>query len=120
MTPLKPHTRFASTVSPFTGMVPIKEVAIPEVPKIRKGRTKYDAQFEKLLLMKSGLEFPNNSFVAVRRAFQRFLNFRELRGKVVVRQHLNKETGMVTLWLEKKDAVPNVRSMDASRRNKKD
>lgn len=112
---LKPRTTFASPVSPFTGAVPIKEVPIPTVPKMRKGCTKYDAEFEKLLPMKSALEFPEESFATVRRAFQRFILYRDLKGKVTVRQHINRETRMVSLWLEKKNELPRVRSVDASR-----
>lgn len=101
-TPSTVATRFTTANSPFTGKAPMRAVPIPDAPKMRKGRTKYDKEFETLLPMKSALEFPDKSFSTVRRAFQRFIEFRELKGKVAVRQQLNKETRMVTLWLEKK------------------
>ena len=98
----KPRTQWAAKVNPLTGKVPINEVSIPEVPRMRKGRTKYDDEFEKLLSYSTALEVHQPNFELVRRALKRFLDFRDLGGAVAIRQLLNPETRMVALWLEKK------------------
>ena len=97
-----PRTTWATGTSPYTGKVPVKEVPIPKRPLQRKGHTKYDEEFEKLLTFKTALECDEDNFQTLRRAIKRFVDFRELSGKVTVRQQLNPHTRQVTLWLEKK------------------
>ena len=80
----------------------MKEVPLPKVAMPRKGQTKYDAEFEKLLEFKSGIESTEQGFEVLRRAMQRFVKFRNLQDKVSIRRKINRSTRMVTLWLEPK------------------
>ena len=98
----RPRTQWAAKINPLTGKVPVNEVPIPKAPKQRKGRTKYDAEFEKLLTYSQAIEVHEINFEMLRRALKRFVDFRELAGAVAIRQLLNPETRMVALWLEKK------------------
>lgn len=86
----------------MTGKVDMKEVPIPDAPVKGKGRTKYDKEFEKLLEFQSAIETDEDSFDSLRRAIKRFIDFRELNGKVMVRQQINPRTRMVTMWLQPK------------------
>ena len=99
---MQPQTSWANKRSPFTNKVPMKEVPLPEVVMPRKGRTKYDAEFEKLLKFKSGIESTEEGFEVLRRAMQRFVQFRGIQDKVSIRRQINRKTRMVTLWLEPK------------------
>lgn len=108
-------TKFASANSPFTGAVPLKHVPIPQVVRTAKGTTKYDAEFERLLEMRSAIETTEAGFTAINRALARFMENKKLRGKLTVRRTTNTHTHTVTVWLEKKDAVPNLRSVDGSK-----
>ena len=63
----------------------MKEVPLPKVAMPRKGHTKYDAEFEKLLEFKSGIESTEEGFEVLRRAMQRFVKFRNLQDKVSIR-----------------------------------
>jgi len=98
----QPRTAWANGASPYTGKVPTREVAVPTRPVSRKGRTKYDDEFEKLMTFKTALECHEDNFQTLRRAIKRFVDFRDLSGKVIVRQQLNPQTRQVALWLEKK------------------
>lgn len=98
----KPRTQWAAKINPLTGKVPVSEVPIPKVPKQRKGHTKYDAEFEKLLSYNRAIEVHEINFEMLRRALKRFVDFRGLSGAVAIRQLLNSETRMVAVWLEKK------------------
>lgn len=98
-----PQTTWANKRSPFTNRVPMKEVPVPQVAQPRKGHTKYDAEFEKLLEFKSGIESTEAGFEVLRRAMMRFVKFRGLNDKITVRRQINRKTRMVTLWLEPKN-----------------
>lgn len=100
---MTPKTTWASSKSPFTGKVRMKEVPIPKVVMPRKGHTKYDDEFEKLLEFKSGIESTEEGFETLRRALQRFIGFRDLKEKVSLRRHIDRKTRMVTIWLEPKE-----------------
>ena len=102
---MTPQTSWANKRSPYTGKVPMREVPVPKVAVPRKGHTKYDAEFEKLLEFRSGIESTEEGFEVLRRALMRFVQFRNLRGKVRVRRQINKSTRMVTLWLEPKESA---------------
>jgi hypothetical protein len=115
----KPTTSFATATNPFTGKPVLKEVPIPAINRVSKGMTKYDAEFDKLVQMKSAIEFPERNFQSVRRALQRYILNKDLRGKVAVRQAVKRGTGEIIVWLEKKDEVPRVRSVDDGGRDKK-
>lgn len=100
-----PQTSWANKRSPYTGKVPMREVPLPKVAMPRKGRTKYDDEFEKLLAFNSGIESTEAGFEVLRRALMRFVKFRDLQGKVSVRRQMNRTTRMVTLWLEPKESA---------------
>ncbi len=97
------RTTWAKPQNPFTNEVPIKEVPIPTEVMPRKGHTKYDKQFEKLLEFKTGIESTEDGFEVLRRALQRFVEFRGIKGKVSIRRKMDKKTRMVTLWIEPKE-----------------
>lgn len=98
-----PHTSWANKNSPYTGKVPLREVPIPAVAMPRKGHTKYDAEFEKLLEFKTAIETTEEDFGVLRRALQRFLEFRGLKAKLSIRRCTHKTTRQMTLWLEPKE-----------------
>lgn len=98
-----PQTSWAKANNPYTGKVPIKEVPVPKIVQPRKGHTKYDKEFEKLLEFKSGIESTEEGFEVLRRAMQRFVKFRGLQEQVSIRRQINRQTRMVTLWLEPKE-----------------
>lgn len=118
MTSFKPRTTFATNESPFTGKPPLREVPIPKIGRVAKGETKYDAEFDKLAQMQSALEFPEKNYQSVRRALQRYIVNKNLKGKVAVRQQIKRDTRDVVVWLEAKNEMPRVRSVDAGVRNK--
>lgn len=97
-----PRTTWADKANPYNGKVPVREVPIPKRSTMRKGHTKYDEEFEKLLTFKTAIEMHEDNFSAMQRALKRFIKFRDLVGKVTVRQQLNPMTRHITLWLEKK------------------
>ena len=100
---MAPHTSWANKNSPYTDKVPLREVAVPTHAKPRKGHTKYDDEFEKLLKFKTAIESTEEGFEVLRRAMQRFLEFRGLKGEISIRRHMNRTTRQVTLWLEPKE-----------------
>lgn len=101
---MTPQTTWAKK-SPYTGKVPMKEVPVPKVVMPRKGQTKYDAEFEKLLTFKNGIESTEGGFEVLRRALQRFVKYRNLQEQVSIRRQINRTTRMVTIWLEPKKEV---------------
>lgn len=92
-------TRFAPTINIFTGKEVIDFVPIPKTSTNRKGTTKHDAKFERLLNFKEALSVPEHDFGGMRKALQRFLDNRKLRGKVSMRQLKDHRTKSYTLWL---------------------
>lgn len=80
----------------------MKKVPIPKQPKPRKGHTKYDDEFEDLLKFESAIESTEAGFEVLRRAMQRFLEYRGLKATVGIRRQMNRATRQVTLWLEPK------------------
>ena len=95
----------AKGLDPHTGKIPLKEIPVPSRPLQRKGRTKYDEEFEKLLAGKTALQMHESNYQTMRRALQRFIVFRGLTGKVAVRQQTNTKTRMVAVWLEQREDV---------------
>lgn len=102
---MTPHTTWAKKASPFTGKVPMKEVPVPQIVMPRKGHTKYDEEFEKLLEFKTGIESTEDGYETLRRALQRFVKFRDIQEQVSIRRQINRKTRMVTIWLEPKKEV---------------
>lgn len=99
-----PQTTWAKK-SPYTGKVPMKEVPLPKVVMPRKGHTKYDEEFEKLLEFKTGIESTEDGYETLRRALQRFVKFRDIQQQVSIRRQIDRKTRMVTIWLEPKKEV---------------
>lgn len=89
--------------TPYNNRAPLKEVPRPAHPTQRKGHTKYDAEFEKLLQMKSAIETTEEGYIVLNRALQRFLQFRNLRDTVTIRRSTNRDTRMITIWLDKRE-----------------
>ena len=92
---------------PMTGKVPMKDVPIPKVVMPRKGHTKYDEEFEKLLEFKRGIESTEQGYETLRRALQRFVKYRGIQEQVSIRRQIDRKTRMVTIWLEPKKEKTN-------------
>ena len=75
-------------------------VPIPDTPaRGAKGTTLHDAEFKKLLDFKQAMRFPEHEFGGIRKALQRFLDNKDLRGKVSMRQKKDYKTKSYTIWL---------------------
>ena len=85
------------------GQSNLRFVAVPEnVSRADKGCTKYDKYFEHLLENREALRMPEDEFDAIRKAAFRFVKFRDLKGKVFVRQRKDARTKTYLLWLQPK------------------
>ena len=100
---IQPRTSWAKPNNPYTNKVPMKEVPVPKIVKPRKGHTKYDDEFEKLLEFKTAIESTEDGFEVLRRAMQRFLEYQNLKETISIRRSMDRQTRMVTLWLEPKE-----------------
>ena len=68
-----------------------------------KGKTKYDDHFDRLLANnKEALRMPEDEFAAMKKAMQRFIDNRKLRGKVFTRQRKDARTKTYLLWFQVK------------------
>lgn len=75
-------------------------VPIPTTPaKGSKGTTLHDAEFNKLLDFKQAIRVPEFQFGGIRKALQRFLDNKNLRQKVSMRQKKDYKTKSYTIWL---------------------
>ena len=92
-------TKFASKANPFTGEELVKIVPIPKVHIKAKGTTKYDDKFEQLLDFQQAMQMPEYEFPSVRKALQRFMDNRNLRTTVSIRQFKDYKTKTYTVWL---------------------
>jgi hypothetical protein len=99
-------TRFAPVTNIFTGEEVIRFVPIPQVSTKRKGETQHDAKFTTLLDFKQALLVPEHEFGGMRKALQRFLDNRNLRASVTMRQRKDHRTKSYTIWLA--DEPPQV------------
>lgn len=71
--------------------------------RAEKGKTKYDKDFDRLLANRSeALRMPEDEFAAMKKAMQRFIDNRELRGKVFIRQRKDRLSRTYLLWFQKK------------------
>ena len=71
--------------------------------RAEKGKTKYDEDFDRLLANRSeALRMPEDEFAAMKKAMQRFIDNRELRGKVFIRQRKDRLSRTYLLWFQKK------------------
>jgi hypothetical protein len=78
----------------------IEIVPIPDTPaRGAKGTTLHDEEFKKLLNFKQAMRVPEHAFGGVRKSLQRFLDNREMRGKVSMRQKKDYKTKTYTIWL---------------------
>lgn len=82
----------------------IRFAAVPEYAgRASKGKTKYDEAFDRLLANgKEALRMPDDEFDAMKKAMQRFIDNRQLRGKVFIRQRKDSRTKTYLLWFQKK------------------
>jgi len=92
-------TRFAPVQNIFTGKDVIEFVPIPTTNTKRKGTTQHDDKFEKLRDFKQALKVPEHDFGGMRKALQRFLDNKDLRNTVSMRQLKDHKTKSYTLWL---------------------
>ena len=104
---MKPQTIWANKNSPFTNKVPIREVPVPRVAMPRKGRTKYDDDFIKLLDFNSAIESTEDGFEILRRALQRYVVNQGIKEKVRIRRQTDRKTRLVTMWLELREESSN-------------
>lgn len=93
-------TRFAPVINPFTKEEVIRFVPIPQQQgRNKKGTTMHDDKFDKLMDFKQGLLVPEYEFGGMRKALQRYLDNKELRKKVSMRQKKDYRTKSYTIWL---------------------
>lgn len=100
---MQPQTNWAKAKNPFTGEVPLKEVPVPKIVMPRKGQTKYDEYFDKMMEFKVGYESTEDGFEIIRRSAQRYVKFRNLNDTISIRRQINRKTRMVTIWFEPKE-----------------
>ena len=102
-------TRFAPVTNIFTGEEVIRFVPIPQVSTKRKGETQHDAKFSTLLDFKQALLVPEHEFGGMRKALQRFLDNRNLRASVTMRQRKDHRTKSYTIWLANEPPQVHIR-----------
>ena len=96
---MKPQTRFAPVINPFTREEVIRFVPVPTTITKRKGSTQHDAKFDKLMDFKQALLVPEYEFGGMRKALQRYLDNHGLRQKVSMRQLKDHRTKSYTIWV---------------------
>lgn len=92
-------TKFATRHNPFTGEPNIKIVPIADVRERIKGTTAYDEYFKQIMDFKQAMQIPENEFQATRKALDRFLVNKSLKGTCSVRQKKNPQTKTYLLWI---------------------
>jgi hypothetical protein len=80
-----------------------KYVPKPDKPKHGKGGTKYDKNFDYMLLNDVAVVVPTDEVSAVKKAFQRYEVNKEIKGEYSFRQAIVPQSKSHTIWLEKKD-----------------
>ena len=98
-------TRFVPTINPFTQQEVIEFVPVPKINTKRKGTTQHDDKFEKLLDFKQALKVPEHEFGGMRKALQRFLDNKNLRKQVSMRQLKDHKTKSYTIWIANEPPV---------------
>ena len=93
---------------PMTVMQGKSNIRLVDVPNMlsrgRKGSTKYDEWFIKMIDNKEAIRMPEDEFGAVRKAAFRFLDFRGWKEKVTIRQLKHQQTRTYTMWfMERED-----------------
>jgi hypothetical protein len=86
------------------GQKNLRFVAVPDLAgRADKGKTKYDEHFDRLLANgKEALRMPDDEFDAMKKAMQRYIDNKKLRGKVFVRQRKDRLTRTYLLWFQRK------------------
>lgn len=94
-------TKFAPVRNIFTGqeISKLEVVSIPNVHSKLKGTTLHDEKFHKLMDFKQALRMPEVEFDSVRKSLQRYLENRDLRQTVSIRQFKDAKTKSYTIWL---------------------
>ena len=94
-------TKFVPVHNIFTGqeVSNLKVVPIPDVHSKRKGTTLHDEKFHTLMKFDKALSVPEGQFDSVRKSLQRYLENRDLRKTVSIRQHKDVKTKSFTIWL---------------------
>lgn len=73
--------------------------------RANKGRTKYDAHFERLMENnEEALRMPYDEFAAMKKAMQRYIDNKGMRGQVLIRQHKDVRTKTYLLWFTQAEA----------------
>ena len=80
----------------------LRFAAVPELAgRADKGKTKYDEHFDRLMANnKEALRMPFDEFDAMKKAMQRYIDNRHLRGKAFVRQRKDNLTKTYLLWFQ--------------------
>lgn len=94
-------TKFAPVHNIFTGqeVSSLTVVPIPNVHSKLKGTTLYDEKFHTLMKFDQALNVPEIQFDSIRKSLQRYLENRDLRQKVSIRQFKDSKTKSYTVWL---------------------
>lgn len=85
----------------------LRFATVPELAgRADKGKTKYDDHFDRLLLDgKEAVRMPEDEFAAIKKAMQRYIDNRKLKGKVFIRQRKDSRTKTYLLWFQKKGVL---------------
>lgn len=85
----------------------LRFATVPEYAgRADKGKTKYDEAFDRLLADgKEAIRMPEDEFAAMKKAMQRFIDNRQLKGKVFIRQRKDARTKTYLLWFQKKGVL---------------
>jgi hypothetical protein len=81
-----------------------KYVPKPATAKHNKGETKYDKNFDYMLLNDVAIVVPSDEVSAVKKAYQRYARNKAIVGEYSFRQSLMHNTKSHTVWLDKKEA----------------
>jgi hypothetical protein len=74
----------------------------PETPKHSKGETKYDKNFDYMLLNDVAVILPTDEVSALKKAYARYERNKAIVGEYSFRQQMNPKAKTHTVWLEKR------------------
>ena len=97
-------SQFVGGRNPFSPRGEFQFVPKPTKPQQVRGTTKYDAQFDHLLMADVAMLVPQVDFDAVKKAYQRYAVNKGIKSEYMFRRQFIPSTKAYTVWLEKKDA----------------
>ena len=81
------------------GQINARIVDAPALPRGDKGRTKYDEWFDQLFENRNkAIQVPQDDMERVKKAAFRYIGFKNMKGKLTVRQKKDETTRTFMLW----------------------